>query len=155
MAVGPAQNVGQFSSPYPDLPPTQALHNLFHDAQLVHNTWLNEEGSEFRLPPKMVDDQNWSSKCTQDFWCDIDATRSNKAPVDNFWGISLDDNITSSKSGEPDAAECEMPGVTISESGSNKFAPYTSKTVSIICPIRARGMADSYHATDVYFRPPQ
>ena len=102
----------------------------------------------------MVDDRNWSSERAQDFWRDIDAARSDKAPIDDFWGISLDDDDTSSESGEPDAAECEMPGVTISESGSNKFAPYTSKTVSIICPIRVRGTADSYHATDVYFRPP-
>ena len=79
----------------------------------------------------MVEDQNWSSRRAQDFRCDIDASRSHEAPADNLWGFSLDDDDdASTESDEDDAEGREMPRLSISESESNDFAPYASKTVS-------------------------
>lgn len=130
---GPAGDTERFSTPYPDSPPTQPpSHGLFHNARLIGNTWLDEQGDEFRLPPAMVEDQNWSSQRAQGFWHDLDAGRSHKAPMDNPWGPLLDDDSdTSSESDRSDDEECEMPGLSISEAESNDFAPYASKTVSV------------------------
>jgi len=131
VAAGPGQDVDQFSSPYPDFLPTQPpSHGLFHDARQICDAWLDEQGNEFRLPPMMTDDQNWSSQRAQDFWHDVDAGRSYEAPVDDLWGFSSDDNDSSSESEDRDAVGCEMPGFTTSKPKSNDFAPYVSKTVS-------------------------
>ena len=130
-AAGPTQDLSRFASPYPESrlmePPP---HNLFHGARPIDNNWLDEEGNEFVLPQAMMDDQNWSSRRAQDFQRDIDAARSHKAPADELWGPSLDNDDPSSESDESDTAECEMPGLTASNSSeSNEFAPYASKTV--------------------------
>jgi len=77
----------------------------------------------------MADDQNWSSQRAQDFWRDVGTGRSNKAPTDDLWGFSSDDDDSSSDS---DELGCEMPGFAASESDSGDFAPYTSKAVSTL-----------------------
>lgn len=65
-------------------------------------------------------DQNWSSQQARDFRRNVDTARSNKAPADDLWGFLLDDDDDSSfEFNEPDVADCEMPGLTISESESN------------------------------------
>ena len=76
----------------------------------------------------MTDDQNWSSRRAHDFWRDIDTARSHNAPADKLWSFPLDDDDEFSDSDESNTSECEMPGLTSSES--NEFAPYASKTVS-------------------------
>jgi hypothetical protein len=106
------------------------LHNLFRNAWLINNTWLDEQGNELGLPPTMMGDQNWTSQRAQDFWHDINAARSHQVPMDDLWGYSSDDDDSSSESDEPDIMGCEMPGLVSSESESNDFAPYASKTVS-------------------------
>ena len=133
-ATGPAGDVGRFSSPYPDTPPMQPPpHNLFRDARPTNDTWLDEQGNEFILPQMMMEDQNWTSQRAQDFWRDIDASRTHRVPVDDLWGPLPDgDDSSSSESDEDDAGGCEMPRPSISKSGSDDFAPYPSKTISIL-----------------------
>lgn len=130
--AGPAQDLGRFESPYPDSQPIQQPpHNLFHGARPIDNSWLDEEGNEFRLPQVMTDDQNWSSGRARGFWRDVGAARSHRTPVEELWGITLDDDDNDSDSDGSDTTECEMPGLVASDSESNEFAPYASKTVRI------------------------
>ena len=146
--AGPVDDVNRFSSPYPDTPP---LHpppqNLFHDARFIDDTWLDEQGNEFRLPSTVMDDQNWVSQRAQDFQHDIDAGRSHKTHMDDLWGSLSDDDDSSSGSDEPDDAEFKMPGLAASGLESDEYAPYGSKTVS---NCRLKSTADSHHGADVY-----
>ena len=50
--------------------------------------------------------------------------------MDDLCSYSSDDNDSSSESDEPDILGCEMPRLVSSESESNDFVPYASKTVS-------------------------
>jgi hypothetical protein len=102
---------------------------LFHDARLIDDTWLDEQGDEFRLPSTVMGDQNWSSQRAQGFQYDISAGRTSNVLADDIWGSLLDDDDSSSSSDESDDTG-EMPGLTLSGTDSNEFAPYPSKTVS-------------------------
>lgn len=141
-ASGLAEDVSRFSSPFLDLAATQPPHNLFHDARLIDNTWIDEQGNESRLPATVREDQSWTSQRALDFWRDIDAGRSQNVPTDDLWGFSSDGNDDDKDNndnnddgqGDSDLSNCgvkahEMPGVSISESESDGFRPYASKTV--------------------------
>jgi hypothetical protein len=77
----------------------------------------------------MMEDQNWSSQRAQDFQRDVKAGRLQDGPTDEHWGF-LSDSEDDDDPGDHGAEGCEMPGVSISGSEYNDFAPYASKTVS-------------------------
>ena len=79
----------------------------------------------------MADDQNCSSQRAQAFFRDANNARS-QVP-ENIWG---DDDDESSRSDDPDAPGCEMPGAAFTGFESNEFAPYASKTVSNHSPVK-------------------
>lgn len=130
--AGSAGDVERFSSPYPDPSPTQPPPlDLFRNARQIENTWLDEQGDEFHVPTVVTEDQNWASQCVRDFWRNIDAGRSNGTSLDNFWGSLLDNENDIDSSSRPDECDegCEMPGLSVSGSRADGYAPYPSKTV--------------------------
>ena len=79
----------------------------------------------------MANNQNCSSQHAQAFFCDTNNTRS-QVP-ENIWG---DDDDEPSRSDNPEALGCEMPGAAFTGFESNKFALYASKTVSNHSPVK-------------------
>jgi len=119
----PAVRVTYLANPDLD-PPLVELPNLFHGLRRLDDMWIDDDGNEVALPKTVTQDETWRSQRAQDFWREVEDTRSSEDFVDPEMMALLGD--TAAHVRKPEAS---MPGGFLASEVAEYF-PYPSKAVS-------------------------